>query len=81
MLVFTTNEDELKVVAKNVEEIAELFASSLKRTSVCNNKKECFLEFTKDNQINWCKRNFNKNNIHLVTDATILHQTLNNHNI
>lgn len=81
MLVFTTNEDDLRVVAKNVEVIAELFASSLKRTSLCNNKKECFLEFTKDNQINWCKRNLNKSNIHLVTDATIINETLNNHSI
>lgn len=72
MLVFVTATDNLRVVAKCVDEIAELFASSLGRDKLCPNKKECFLEFTKDNQVAWCQRSFNKNNIHLVTKATVI---------
>lgn len=72
MLVFTTEIDNLQVIAKSKDEIAELFASSLKRTDLCLNKKECFLEFTLDNQIAWCKRTFNKYNIHLLTKAHII---------
>lgn len=72
MLVFITASDKLQVVAKSIDEIAELFASSLGRDKLCPNKKECFLEFTKDNQVAWCERSFNKNNIHLVTKATIV---------
>ena len=48
LLIFETNIDNLKVVAK-IEEVADAFASSLGQERVNQNKKECFLGFTKEN--------------------------------
>jgi hypothetical protein len=74
MLVFTTALDEIQIVIKDIEEVAILFASSFGRTKLCENKKECFLEFTKENQLQWCKTNFNKNNIHLLKSAILVNK-------
>ena len=71
MLIFTTNIDNLKVIA-GAEEVAEAFASSLGQSSININKKECFLGFTKENQVKWCKDNFKKSNIHLLKNAKII---------
>lgn len=71
MLIFETNIDNLKVVAK-IEEVADAFASSLGQERVNQNKKECFLGFTKENQLKWCKSNFKKSNIHLLKSAKVI---------
>ena len=71
MLIFETNIDNLKVIAK-VEEVADAFASSLGQERVNQNKKECFLGFTKENQLKWCKSSFKKSNIHLLKSAKVI---------
>jgi len=71
LLIFTTDIDNLKVIA-SVEDVAEAFASSLGQSSININKKECFLSFTKENQVKWCKSNFKKSNIYLLKNAKII---------
>jgi len=74
LIVFTTNLDKLKVIV-DLEEIAELFASSFRKEKIDENKKDCFLNFTRENQIKWCENNIKKCNINLLNTAKIINGT------
>lgn len=62
-LIITTN-DKLKIIIES-SEAAKVFSDD-------ENKRECFCNFTKENQIKWCESNLNKENIANLENVKIV---------
>lgn len=72
MLAFKSLRNDCKIIIRKREEVAELFASSFNTSPLDENKKKCFLEFKLENQIDWCTKFINNNNIHLIKSAVVI---------